>query len=76
LVEFEWIGKDVRVGSTLLRVRERTDRCLATTANPETGKRDVDVLKALDHWGHQDFSVRAEVIEGGEIRIGDTVEAL
>jgi len=74
--EFDWIDRHLRIGSCVLYVRERTDRCLATTANPETGQRDADTLSALDHWGHQDFSVRAEVIEGGTIQIGDTLEVL
>lgn len=74
--EFDWLDRDVRIGGAVLRVRERTDRCLATTANPETGRRDADTLKALDSWGHQDFSVRAEVIEGGPIAIGDSVERI
>ena len=52
------------------------DRCLATTSNPETGKRDVDTLAALDEWGHQDFSVRAEVLRGGRIQVGDKVTPL
>ncbi|MEM9578846.1 MAG: MOSC N-terminal beta barrel domain-containing protein [Pseudomonadota bacterium] len=75
-VEFDWIGKDVRIGECILTPRERTDRCLATTANPETGRRDADTLAALAHFGHQDFSVRAEVKSGGKIRIGDRVEPL
>jgi hypothetical protein len=41
-------------------------------ANPETGARDVDTLMHLrDGWGHQDFGVYAEVIEGGPIVVGD-----
>lgn len=75
-VEFDWMGRDVRIGACILRVRERTDRCLATTANPETGKRDADTLGALKQWGHQDFSVRAEVIQGGNIALGDPIEVL
>ncbi|SHG85118.1 MOSC domain-containing protein [Marivita hallyeonensis] len=71
--EFDWDDKTVRIGETLLRIRERTDRCMSTHANPETGKRDADVLGALGSWGHQDFSVRAEVVEGGDIRVGDEV---
>ncbi|MBL4767200.1 MAG: MOSC domain-containing protein [Rhodobacteraceae bacterium] len=74
--EFEWINREVQIGDVILRGRERTDRCLATTANPETGIRDADTLEALDHWGHRDFSIRAEVIRGGELRIGDTVTPL
>ena len=74
--EFDWIGRDVKVGQAILRARERTDRCLATTANPDTGRRDADTLKALEKFGHQDFSVRAEVIRGGTIRRDDNVELL
>lgn len=75
-IEFDWLGQDVRVGDCILHIRERTDRCLATTANPETGKRDADILGTLEHWGHQDFSVRAEVVQGGVIVPGDRVEVL
>ncbi|ABG31091.1 MOSC domain-containing protein [Roseobacter denitrificans] len=75
-IEFDWLGKDVRIGDCILTVRERTDRCLATTANPDTGMRDADTLAALDTWGHQDFSVRAEVKHGGTIRVGDQIEVL
>lgn len=71
--EFDWDGREVRVGNTVLKVRERTERCKSTHSNPDTGIRDTDVLGALNSWGHQDFSVRAEVIEGGDIRVGDEV---
>lgn len=74
--EFEWIDRHIRIGECVLRPRERTDRCLATTANPDTGARDADTLSALEHWGHQDFSVRAEVIKQGTIRVGDPLEVL
>jgi hypothetical protein len=74
--EFDWIGQDIRIGTAILRPRERTDRCIATTSNPDTGQRDADTLGALDRFGHQDFGVRAEVIDGGEIRIGDKVTPL
>lgn len=75
-VEFDWMGRDIRVGDAILRPRERTDRCLATTANPETGNRDADILGALKHWDHQDFSVRCEVINGGRVTLGDAVTPL
>lgn len=75
-VEFDWMDRDVQIGDVILRVRERTERCAATTTNPETGARDADTLAALQTWGHKDFSVRAEVIQGGDIRIGDEVQPL
>ncbi|WP_298853756.1 MOSC N-terminal beta barrel domain-containing protein [uncultured Ruegeria sp.] len=74
--EFDWLGRDVRIGEAVFRVRERITRCMATTANPQTGERDVDTLRALNSWDHQDFGVYAEVIQGGEIRINDEVQVL
>jgi uncharacterized protein YcbX len=74
--EFEWIGREIRVGGAVLRPRERTDRCAATTANPDTGRQDADTLGALESWGHTDFSVRCEIVGGGEIAPGDPVMPL
>jgi len=75
-VEFDWLGKTLSIGEVRLEVQERITRCLATTANPETGERDADTLAALKSWNHQDFGVYATVTEGGEIRLGDTVRVL
>ncbi|MFP4406707.1 MOSC domain-containing protein [Rhodosalinus sp.] len=71
--EFDLVGRDIRVGDAVLRVVERTGRCTATMANPETGRVDVDTLALLRSWGHEDFAVYAEVAEGGEIAAGDAV---
>ncbi|MBY6057178.1 MOSC domain-containing protein [Leisingera daeponensis] len=75
--ENAWLGREVQIGGAVFAVRERVTRCLATAANPETGERDADTLKTLkENWGHQDFSVYAEVVRGGEIRLGDAVKVL
>lgn len=75
--EFDWVGREVRIGGARLAVRERIGRCLATAANPDTGERDLDTLKLLKQaCGAQDFGVYAEVVNGGEIRIGDRIEIL
>ncbi|MEP4037683.1 MOSC N-terminal beta barrel domain-containing protein [Pseudophaeobacter sp.] len=76
-VENDLVGKKIQIGETVFLVREPVVRCLATTANPETGVRDADTLKTLkENWGHQDFSVYAEVVTGGDIRLGDSVKVL
>ncbi|WP_371229431.1 MOSC domain-containing protein [Roseovarius sp. 2305UL8-3] len=75
--EFTWVGKSLRIGEIELTVREPIERCLATTANPATGERDLDTLKALNTtYDHQDFGVYCEVITGGTLRVGDRVEVL
>ena len=74
--EFEWLGKDVAIGGAVLRIRERIVRCRATMASPKTGERDIDTLKILNTWDHQDFGVYAEVIQSGPVAINDPVEVL
>lgn len=72
--EVDWIGREFRIGDAVLIGREPITRCKATMANPETGRRDADTLGALEEgWGHTDFGIYAEVIEGALIRTGDPV---
>jgi len=74
--EFDWIGKTLAIGDVRLEVRERITRCLATTANPQTGARDADTLGALKSWDHQDFGIYATVTQTGDIHVGDTLQVL
>nr|WP_282563339.1 MOSC domain-containing protein [Gymnodinialimonas phycosphaerae] len=72
--EFDLVGKTLEIGGAHLEIIERITRCRATEANPETGKRDANTLRALeDGWGHQDFGVYAMVRTGGTIKAGDVV---
>ena len=73
--ELDWTGRTIRIGNAELKVTEPIVRCLATTANPATGQRDLDTLGCLkSDFGHQHFGVYAQVTRGGEIGPGDTLE--
>ena len=73
--EWDWIGQDIQVGDAILRVKEPVKRCMHTAANPKTGERDIDTLGVLrETWGHQNFGIYAEVVQGGKISLGDTAE--
>lgn len=75
--EWDWIGREVRIGGTVLAIKEPIKRCMHTAANPTTGERDVDTLSTLrENWDHQNFGVYAEVIQGGNISLGDTAEVI
>ncbi len=72
--EFDLVGKTLNIGGVTLEVVDRITRCRATEANPETGRRDANTLRALeDGWGHQDFGVYAKVRTPGTLQAGDTV---
>jgi uncharacterized protein YcbX len=74
--EFDLIDKTIRIGTAEFEVYKRIERCPATQANPETGRRDADTLCALETWGHQDFTVGLKVIRNGDITRGDRLEVL
>ena len=74
--EFDWVGREFTIGGVTFRGMERIERCLATTANPATGRRDLDTLGALrGTLGHIDMGIRAEVIAGGTVSLGDICTA-
>lgn len=73
--ERQLIGKAVRLGQAVLEITEPKVRCLATTANPDTGARDADTLGALrSMFGDQEFGIYARVIAGGDVQRGDRLE--
>jgi len=75
--EMRWIGKRLRLGHVEMEIIEPIQRCMATTANPETGQRDADTLGALNRgFGHQDCGVYARVVQGGQLHEGDPIEVL
>ncbi len=72
--EFDLVGKTIRIGTAEIAIREPVVRCLATAANPDTGKRDADTLSVLNE--NREFCVYGEVVTSGDIAIGDTAEVL
>lgn len=72
--ELDLMGRTIRIGAARMRIIKRTRRCAATEVNPATARRDLKTPRLImQHYGHADMGVYAEVIEGGEIRSGDTV---
>jgi len=72
--EFEWIGRDFRVGGARLRGWKPIKRCAATNVDPETAARDLNIPLALsEHYGHVNMGIYADVIEGGAVSLGDAV---
>ena len=73
--EFEWLGRELTVGSTRLRVLDKIDRCAATTVNPKTAERDLQIPRLLmDGFRHVDCGVYAQVLAPGEIAEGDEIK--
>lgn len=76
-VEKSLLGKKLRIGTAEFEIREEITRCMATTANTDTGERDADTLGALNKgFGHQEMGVYAVVTRAGDVRQDDTLEVL
>ena len=73
--ELDWMGRELLLGGARLRVFRRTRRCAATEVNPATAERDAKPPKwLLEHYGHTDLGIYAEVLEGGRVAVGDALE--
>jgi uncharacterized protein YcbX len=73
--ELDWVGKELSLGSAVrLKIVKRIVRCAATNVDPNTGLRDLEVPQAIMRaFGHADCGVYAEVVGGGEVRVGDGI---
>ena len=76
--EDTWGGRELSVGTARLKIAEPVPRCIVTTWDPETGERDFPTLKVIhDYRGRNEdglpFGVYAEVVEPGDISVGDAV---
>jgi uncharacterized protein YcbX len=74
--EFALLDREIAVGPRArLRIVKRIVRCAATEVDPDTGLRDLPVPRILmDSYGHADCGVYGEVIESGEIAVGDAIQ--
>lgn len=73
--EFDWVGKEIRIGAVRGLITERIDRCRATCVNPETGEVDINVPLALRQgFGHIDCGVYFRILEGGAVKPSDTID--
>ena len=73
--EFDLLGQKVAIGKTAqLKIIKRIQRCVAIDVDPDTGIRDLTILRTLmGNFDHTDCGVYAEVIVAGEIAPGDAI---
>ena len=79
--EDRWLGREVRIGGAVVRVRGNVGRCSITQQDPDTGIKSFDTLKLIQAARGQmptteplPFGVHAEVVVPGHVAVGDAVE--
>ena len=67
-------GQALEVGAARAEVLKPIVRCAATHVDPDTGERDVDLVRALfDLYGHTVCGIYLAVTQGGSVAEGDAV---
>jgi MOSC domain-containing protein len=71
--ELDLVGQEIIMGpSARLKIVKRIVRCAATNVDPDTGIRDLSIPDTLlRSFGHADCGIYGEVVDAGEIAIGD-----
>lgn len=74
--ELDWLDREITIGACRLKVTMRTRRCAATQVNPDTAERDINVPAEIKrYFGHFDMGVYAEVMDGGDVAVGDVMNS-
>ncbi len=78
--EDAWVGRQVALGDAVVQLGGHVGRCVVTSQNPETGRRDLDTLGGLETYRDASTTERlalgvwGDVIRSGRVRLGDPVE--
>jgi uncharacterized protein len=77
LTERTWPGRALRIGpeqtGVLIGVKQPRLRCIVTTIDPDTGARNLDVLRRIHRQFGSALALDCWVVRGGTVRVGDPV---
>lgn len=76
LGEREWVGRALRIGTTLIGVRKPRPRCVMTTFDPDTLEQDPSILRRIVLEFDGTIALDCWVLEPGEIALDDRVAAV
>ncbi|HEU4768870.1 MAG TPA: MOSC N-terminal beta barrel domain-containing protein [Pyrinomonadaceae bacterium] len=76
LIESDWAGKIVRIGSVEIRCEIPTVRCGMTIQAQKDLPKDPSILRSIVKDAKQNFGIYANVAKPGEVRLGDVVAFL
>ena len=76
LVEFEWIGKTLRLGEVDLQCDIPTERCAMAMSAQAEFPRDEKILRSIKEAANLNLGIYASVMRPGVVRVDDVVEII
>ena len=73
LAECSWPGQCLRIGDVIIGIQDLRGRCIMTTFDPDSLKQDRQVLTDIARKFGGTLALNCYVIQGGEIRVRDSV---
>ncbi|MDA0701703.1 MAG: MOSC domain-containing protein [Proteobacteria bacterium] len=70
-VENDWVGRRLRIGDAIMRVSDRTVRCVLPTLAQGDLPKDPDILRTVVKNNGGDAGIYAMIETPGRIRVGD-----
>ncbi len=73
--ELDWIGRELRLGTAVVRLTSAIVRCAVIDLNPSTGHRDLALLKTLPLNAENEpiFGLQGDIVEPGLVERGASV---
>ena len=71
--EDAWVGRTLSLGGVRVRVDQRDQRCVLVDVDPETSRRDPQVLRALARGRQGYLGVYGSTVTPGLVAVGDPV---
>ena len=72
-LEDNWVGRILRIGALRMRVDQRDGRCVVITIDPETGRRNPDILRAVTDERQRCLGVYGSTVEPASVALNDKV---
>jgi hypothetical protein len=72
--EATWPGRALAIGDVLIGIHSLRGRCVVTTIDPDTGQRDVEVLRRIRHEFGGKLALNCWVIRPGTIHQGEPAQ--
>jgi uncharacterized protein YcbX len=74
--ERSWEGRKLQIGQALISLADLRGRCIMTTVDPDTGVRDLNVLRKIRREFGGRLALNASAEGEGTIRVGDRADLL